>query len=82
LDFTAEAPRTQRTAFFYQLLTLAFLCVLCVLSEAGGSPREIIPIKIGIDLRSFHWVKIAFLPTYFIKDPKKQGIKMFFCKIG
>jgi hypothetical protein len=43
--------------------------VLCVLSETGGSPREIIPIKIGIDLRSFHWVKIVFLPSDFVEDP-------------
>ena len=40
---------------------------LCVSSEAGGSPREIIAIKIGIDLRAFHWVKIVFYPVILLK---------------
>jgi hypothetical protein len=64
--------------------------VLSDSSEVGGLPREIIPIKIGIDLRSFHWVQIAFLPTSFIEDPNLLALKItpkllkreFFSKIA
>jgi hypothetical protein len=63
------AKYAKNSVLFVSFYHPVFLCVLCVLSETGGSPREIIPIKIGIDLRSFHWVKIVFLPSDFVEDP-------------
>ena len=60
------AKYAKNSVFFVSFQHPAFLCVS---SEAGGSLREIIPIKMRIDLRSFHWVKIVFLPSDFVEDP-------------